>query len=86
MVCGLADCVGHSRSEVCCSPEVTGLQRNTPMAFTIGEYIEERRRAQQIILDGVYEMMNLARFQKWASATDRSNVKWPSIRSSIEGT
>ena len=48
-----------------CSPEITGLSRNKRNGFHIAQFREEVRRAEQMLFDGVYEMLNLVAFQKF---------------------
>eukprot|EP00975_Prorocentrum_lima_P026030 5474063-Prorocentrum_lima.AAC.1 len=49
-----------------CNPDVVGGKQNKREGFSIATYLEERRRAAQILTDGVWEMMNIQRFIDWA--------------------
>ena len=46
------------------------MRRNKPKAFAIAEYVEQRKRAQQVLKDGIFEFMNVQKYIKWAGKKD----------------
>ena len=56
------------------APEVMGPKRMKKGLFCCATYIEEVRHAEQLLIDGVYEMLNCAAYQHWAGKAKNGNV------------
>ena len=57
-----------------CSPEVTGLSRNKRNGFVVAQYISEVRQAEQLLVDGVYEMLNIVAYEKFKGLPENGGL------------